>query len=264
MAVLLYTLILVAPIVIAIFGLKAFFKAKESQEIDEKDDRKFFLAYIYQYKGALTAFGFLVSLVFAIAAWNYQYEFKVIIEGELKREILADEFNLPVNTEQKKPPKPKPIQTPEIKESPQPIPDPPEIVFDTVSEEKDPVQNLVGDEDGEDEEEVFDEGFSLMDVDQYPGFPGGAAMRSQFIRRNFHFTGAEKKLYRGKKIKITVAFDVEADGKLVNIQVVRGVSKRIDAEAIRVVKMMPKFDPAIRQGVPVKVKQVVLPISIKL
>ena len=65
-------------------------------------------------------------------------------------------------------------------------------------------------------------------------------------------------------MRVVVVFDVEADGKLVNVRIVQGVSESIDAEAIRMVKRMPKFDPAIRQGVPVKVKQVVLPISIKL
>ncbi len=135
MAVFIYTLILVLPIVLAVFGLKAFFKWKEEQDIKEKRDRVLFFAYIYQYRGALMAFGFLVSMLFAIAAWNYQYEFKVIIEGEMQRELLADDFNVPVNTEQKKPPKPKPIKTPQIQETKEELPDPPELDFDTIREE---------------------------------------------------------------------------------------------------------------------------------
>ena len=105
MAVLFYILLLLVPIVLAIFGIKSFIKWKEQEEIEDSKDRRLFFAYIYQYKGASMAFGFLVSMVFAIAAWNYQYEFKVIIDGELQREILADDFNVPINTQQKKPPK---------------------------------------------------------------------------------------------------------------------------------------------------------------
>ena len=264
MAVFIYILILVLPIAIAVIGLKAFFKWKEQQELEEKKDRNLFFAYIYQYRGALTAFGFLVSLLFAIAAWNYQYEFKVIIEGEIERELLADDFNVPVNTEQKKPPKPKPIKTPQIQETKEELPDPPELDFDTVREEE-PVVVLFTDDDGPEETEVvIDEGFDATDVDQLPGFPGGAAQRRMFIRKNFHFTGAEKKRLKGKKVKIYVAFDVLPDGKLTNVRITKGFNTRLDEEAMRVVSMMPKFTPGMRQGIPVKVNKVILPITFQL
>ena len=265
MAVFIYTLILVLPIVLAVFGLKAFFKWKEEQDIQDKRDRVLFFAYIYQYRGALMAFGFLVSMLFAIAAWNYQYEFKVIIEGEMQRELLADDFNVPVITEQKKRPKPKPIKTPQIQETKEELLDPPELDFDTIREEE-PVVVLFTDDEGDDEAEevVIDDGFDATDVDQLPGFPGGAAQRRMFIRKNFHFTGAEKKRLKGKKVKIYVAFDVLQNGQLSNVRITKGFNQRLDEEAMRVVAMMPKFTPGMRQGIPVKVNKVILPITFQL
>ena len=38
----------------------------------------------------------------------------------------------------------------------------------------------------------------------------------------------------------------------------------INEAVLKVVKEMPKFNPGIRKGDPVKVKQVILPVSLKL
>jgi len=49
-------------------------------------------------------------------------------------------------------------------------------------------------------------------------------------------------------------FIFEKDGSVSNVKVLRGVCESIDAEAVRVVKKMPKWKPATSQkGEPVRV-----------
>jgi len=52
-----------------------------------------------------------------------------------------------------------------------------------------------------------------------------------------------------------LAFNVEKDGALTDVQVINSLSKETDAEAVRVMKSAPRWNPAIDQnGHPVKVK----------
>ncbi len=54
--------------------------------------------------------------------------------------------------------------------------------------------------------------------------------------------------------KVTLSFVVEGDGTLTNAEIIKGVSKEIDAEAIRVIEGSPKWIPGIQNGKPVRVK----------
>jgi hypothetical protein len=56
---------------------------------------------------------------------------------------------------------------------------------------------------------------------------------------------------------------VSEDGSVTDVNVVRGVSPGLDREAVRVVKMLPKFKPGRQQGKPVKVYYN-LPVVFKL
>jgi len=58
-------------------------------------------------------------------------------------------------------------------------------------------------------------------------------------------------------------FVVEADGTIANVGVSRPVFPSLDAEAIRVLKAMPKWTPGRQDGKPVRVRYVV-PVRFKL
>jgi hypothetical protein len=45
-----------------------------------------------------------------------------------------------------------------------------------------------------------------------------------------------------------VSFIVEKDGSLTYVSVARGVAEDIDAEAVRVMKRSPKWNPGIQNG----------------
>jgi len=87
------------------------------------------------------------------------------------------------------------------------------------------------------------------DIEQQPKFPGGLAALKKFVSQN---------LVAPKNIKITgrvfVSFVVEANGSLRDISLVRGLHKRYDEEALRVVKAMPKWIPAMQDGKAVRVR----------
>jgi len=54
--------------------------------------------------------------------------------------------------------------------------------------------------------------------------------------------------------RVYVEFTIERDGSVADVRVVRGVDPLLDAEALRVIKMSPKWTPGMQRGKAVKVK----------
>jgi len=106
------------------------------------------------------------------------------------------------------------------------------------------------------EEVIFDGIAETM-----PEYPGGQAEMIKFIIKNIEYpTIAQENNISGK---VYVRFVVEKDGNISDIKVVRGVSPELDQEAIRVIKMMPKWKPGTQRGEPVRVT-FTLPINFTL
>ncbi|GHB68678.1 M56 family metallopeptidase [Persicitalea jodogahamensis] len=99
-------------------------------------------------------------------------------------------------------------------------------------------------------------------VDTQPKFPGGLKAMYKFIQDNIKYPAAA----RLAKVegKVFLAFVVNADGSIQNIQVLKGMGFGTDEEAIRVVKNMPRWQPGAKEdGRKVNVKYN-LPISFVL
>ena len=88
----------------------------------------------------------------------------------------------------------------------------------------------------------------LTIVDEQAEFPGGMKAMMAFIKNNIRYPETAKD--EGLQGKCYLKFIVEKDGSITNIQVLRGVPgcPECDKEAIRTVKMMPKWKPAKVQG----------------
>ena len=99
-------------------------------------------------------------------------------------------------------------------------------------------------------EKVDSDGVYLM-PDQLPEFPGGIQAMMKFLSTNIKYpVEAQKKGISGRVI---VQFVIMEDGTLDQAKVIRGVDPLLDEEALRVVKLLPKFIPALdEQGNPVK------------
>ena len=84
-----------------------------------------------------------------------------------------------------------------------------------------------------------------------PEFPGGNEAMVKFLQENVVYP--EKAKEKGIGGKTYVSFVIEKDGSITDVKVARGFDKSCDAEAVRVVKSMPKWTPGKVKGQPVRV-----------
>lgn len=98
-------------------------------------------------------------------------------------------------------------------------------------------------------------------VDQQPVFPDGDKAMMDFIGKNVVYpkSAQEKK----KEGRVVCTFVVERDGSIVEPRILKSVDPELDVEAIRVVEMMPKWNPGMQRGKAVRV-QYTLPIMFRL
>ena len=98
-------------------------------------------------------------------------------------------------------------------------------------------------------------------VEQMPQFPGGQAAMMKFIADSLRYPSVACE--NGIEGRVIVKFVVDCKGNIVNPLVVRSVDPLLDREAIRLVKLMPKWIPGRQNGKPVNVVCLV-PIRFKL
>jgi periplasmic protein TonB len=84
--------------------------------------------------------------------------------------------------------------------------------------------------------------YSSAGLEVQPEYPGGMAGFGNFIKKNFQYPDEE---LNGKVI---VTFVVEKDGTLTDIKVLRDLGYGTGAEAIRVLKKMPRWSPGEQNG----------------
>lgn len=94
-----------------------------------------------------------------------------------------------------------------------------------------------------------------------PQFPGGMEAMMEFVKNNVKYPVDAI----GKKIqgRVVVSLVVKKDGSIDNVKLVRSIYPSLDEEAIRVIKMMPKWIPGTQKGKAVNVKYCV-PVSFRL
>lgn len=95
-------------------------------------------------------------------------------------------------------------------------------------------------------EEVF------LSIETKAEFPGGETALKNWIKQNLKYPKNAKK----NKIEGTVIVEVwiERDGSISHSTVLNGVAEDLDAEALRLVKLMPNWLPGKNNGVPVRNK----------
>lgn len=104
-----------------------------------------------------------------------------------------------------------------------------------------------------------DEVFTV--VEEMPEYPGGVNALLEYLAKNIKYpvTAQEKKIQG----RVIVGFVITKTGKVADIEIKRGVSPDLDAEAIRVIKGMQDWKPGKQRGVPVNVLYT-LPVSFRL
>ena len=102
------------------------------------------------------------------------------------------------------------------------------------------------------EEEVEEEAIPFQLVEQKPSFNGGDANEfSKWVNSRLVYPEIAKE--NGVQGRVTLQFTVEADGRVTNVKVLRGVDESLDKEAVRVVSSSPKWKPGKQRDRAVKV-----------
>ena len=102
------------------------------------------------------------------------------------------------------------------------------------------------------EEEVEEEAIPFQLVEQKPSFNGGDANEfSKWVNSRLVYPEIAKE--NGVHGRVTLQFTVEADGRVTNVRVLRGVDESLDKEAVRVVSSSPKWKPGRQRDRAVKV-----------
>ena len=93
-----------------------------------------------------------------------------------------------------------------------------------------------------------------------PEYPGGPNEMMRYIQENIKYpqSAIDNKI----EGRVFVTFVVEKDGSISNAAVLRGIDKECDAEALRVVSSMPKWNPGQHKGEVVRT-QFTIPIIYK-
>ncbi|WP_165903579.1 energy transducer TonB [Hymenobacter gummosus] len=95
-------------------------------------------------------------------------------------------------------------------------------------------------------------------AEKMPEFEGGAEAMLKFLRKNMRYPAmALRSQVEGK---VFVAFTVSSTGDIVDVQVLKGLGYGTDEEALRVVKLMPRWQPGAQNGRNVAVRYT-LPIT---
>ena len=105
------------------------------------------------------------------------------------------------------------------------------------------------------EEEVF------VAVEQQAEFPGGMPALMKWLSNNIRYPEAAQQ--NDVQGRVIVKFIVEKDGSVSQAQIVKGVDKDLDKEALRVVNKMPKWQAGKNNGVAVR-SYFTLPVNFRL
>ncbi len=202
-------------------------------------------------KGLFFQIGLVITLVIVLGAFEWKSYDKVAYNlGQLNLDDLEEEI-IPITKQEVKPPPPPP-----------PPPEVIEIVEDDVEiEDEIEIEDTESDEDVEIEIEEEDDEEFFMVVENMPEFPGGDLGLMKYIQKNVKYPAIAKEY--NITGKVYVSFIVDRSGSVTNVKIVRGVDKNLDAEAMRVVKSLPKYKPGKQRGKSVRV-MFTIPINFTL
>jgi len=202
-------------------------------------------------KGLFFQIGLVVTLIVVLAAFEWKSYEKVDYNlGQLNLDDLEEEI-IPITKQEITPPPPPP-----------PPPEVIEIVEDEVEiEDELEIEDTESDEDEMIEIEEEDDDEFFMVVENMPEFPGGDLGLMKYIQKNVKYPAIAKEY--NITGKVYVSFIVDKSGSVTNVKIVRGVDKNLDAEALRVVKSLPKYKPGKQRGKAVRV-MFTIPINFTL
>ena len=210
---------------------------------------------------------FLMGIVIALAILFVGFEW-----GETEIEVATnsgmavniDEEEIDASVQNEPPPpvqEPEPIKTMEIINI---VEDNIEVEAIDFTSEDDltlaQVETYVAPVEGNVEEEVDDD-YVFMVAETPPEFYGGEAALLKWISDNIKYP--QIAIENGYQGRVYCQFVVNTDGSVVDVEVSRSLNQYLDKEAVRVLRLLPKFKPGEQRGKPVRVRYTV-PVRFQL
>ena len=98
-------------------------------------------------------------------------------------------------------------------------------------------------------------------VQQMPEFPGGGSAFIQWLTRQLRYPPlAQSQRIQGR---VVVSFIVNKDGSIVDVKLEKSVNALLDREALRVIRMMPRWKPGVHNNQPCRT-MVTVPVVFKI
>ena len=108
---------------------------------------------------------------------------------------------------------------------------------------------------------VEEKTFEMFDIQKPPSFPGGEKELLKFLQKNIEYPVLAKENNIQGTVPLT--FVINKDGSVSDVVIMRDIGGGCGKEAVRVVKMMPKWSAGEANGHAVKVR-FTLPVKFKL
>ena len=200
-----------------------------------------------------TEIGFVVALLVVLGAFEWKSAGKKdnILEAE---NIAVEEEEIIPITQDTPPPPPDAPKIPIFNDEIEIVDDNIKVETEMLDLEDDPNLGVEIYDYKEEvvEETVEEEAIPFQLVETKPSFNGGDANEfSKWVNERLVYPEIAKE--NGVQGRVMLQFTVEADGKVSNVKVLRGVDSSLDKEAVRVVSMSPKWKPGKQRDRAVKV-----------
>lgn len=98
-------------------------------------------------------------------------------------------------------------------------------------------------------------------AEQMPQFPGGDKALFEFVAQNMVYP--QEAFNARIEGSVFVEFIINTDGKAVDAKILRSLTPECDAEVLRIVSILPLWQPATKDGKPIATR-FVLPVQFKL
>lgn len=98
-------------------------------------------------------------------------------------------------------------------------------------------------------------------VQQMPEFPGGGSAFIQWLTRQLRYPPlAQSQRIQGR---VVVSFIVNKDGSIADVKLEKSINALLDREALRVIRMMPRWKPGVHNNQPCRT-MVAVPVVFKI
>jgi len=201
-----------------------------------------------------TEIGLVAALLITYGAFEFSTKESEVSILEDTTQVLVEEEMIAIQNETPPPP-------PEAPAIPV-LSDQIDIVDDDIKLDDDLFINLEDDNTGVqimdyieaevEEEEIEEEAIPFQFVETKPSFQGGDANAfTKWVNSRLVYPEVAKE--NGVQGRVHLQFTVEADGRVTNVKVLRGVDESLDKEAVRVVSQSPRWSPGKQRDRAVKV-----------